>query len=46
MGNLMQPSYCWNGEAGNSWGQVFRKSCFRTSFTTRSDPLCLMHCYC
>jgi len=46
MSHPMQPSYCWNGEAGSSWGQVFWKSHIQTSSTTRSDPLSLTHCCC
>jgi len=30
----MQPSYCWNGEAGISCGQVFWKTCVWTSSNT------------
>ena len=35
----LQPSYCYNGEIGNSWRRVFWKSRARTWSTTKSDPL-------
>ena len=46
MSHPMLPSYCWNGEAGSSWGRVFWKSRVRTSSTTRSDLLSLTRCCC
>jgi len=39
MSHPLQPSYCWNGEVGSSWDQVFWTSRARTSSTTRSYPL-------
>jgi len=46
MSQPMQPSYCWNGEAGSSWGRVYWTSRVRTSSTTTSDPLSLTRCSC
>ena len=48
MSHPMQPSYCWNGDAGSFWGRVglFSMSHVRISSITRSDPLSLMRCSC
>ena len=46
MSHPIQPSYRWNGEAESSWGRVFWTPRFRTSSTTRSEPLSLTRCRC